>query len=276
MSMRVAIVLSLTIALLYGTAHNANAQQTVFEETKVLYASEMAGGVILHTSGWGVNYYYAKNLTGFKKMVYEAELVGMKHEKEIKTLSDFHNIRGYFYGKMNSLTILRTSIGIQKTFIPKQSIRGVAISIDYNIGISHGIVKPVYLSVRFSNNEPSQITDEIRDVKYDPDKHYPDNILGRSPIFKGLGDLKYYPGIYGKVGLNFEYSDESDFVKAVEVGLTADAFLRPIPMMAFNKNSQVFAAIYFNFIFGKKRKYGETGKTQSETAEPPPQDIMQE
>ena len=45
-------------------------------------------------------------------------------------------------------------------------------------------VKPVYLSVRFSNNEPSQITDEIRDVRYDPEQHFPDNILGRSPIFQ--------------------------------------------------------------------------------------------
>ena len=128
---------SLPISIFF--LRNLNAQETVFEETRVLYASEMAGGLILHTSGWGLNYYYAKNLTGFTKRVYtKLNLVGMKHEKEIKTLSDFHNIRGYFYGKMNSLTILRTSIGIQKTFLPKQSIRGVAVSLDYNIGISHG------------------------------------------------------------------------------------------------------------------------------------------
>ena len=232
-------------------------QQTVFDETQVLYYSEMAGGVILHTSGLGINFLYAKNITAFRRQVYEAELVGMKHEREIKTLSDVNNIRGYFYGKQNSLTILRTSFGKQNTFIPKQNLKGVAISSDFNYGISHGFAKPVYLAIGYSDDRPNLIFDEIRDEKYDPQRHFPDNILGRASIFKGLDEIKYYPGLYLKYGLNFEYSHDSDFIKAIEVGATIDAFYKEIPIMAFNANQQVFYSFYFNFIYGKRKTAGE-------------------
>ena len=251
----------------------SRAQQTVFEETQVLYFSEMAGGLILHTSGWGLNFYYAENITGFKRRVYEAELVGMKHEREIKTLSDFNNIRGYFYGKQNTLTILRTSMGIQNTFLPKQSLKGVAVSYDINYGISHGIAKPVYLSIAYSNDQPSYVIDEIRDERYDPERHFPDNILGRASFFKGFNKLSYYPGLFLKLGLNFEYSNESDLIKAIETGVTLDAFYKEVPMMAFNDNQQFFYSFYVNILYGKRKTAGEVKEKKSRRNQGKPQEM---
>jgi hypothetical protein len=247
----------ITLGILVISVGTLRAQQTVFEETQVLYASEMAGGVILHTRGLGVNFLYAKNLSGFRRVMYEAELVGMKDPREIKTLSDYNNIRGYFYGKLNTLTILRTSVGIQNTFIPKQSIRGVAISYDMSYGISHGFVKPVYLSIAYSNDKPSFVIDEIRDERYDPDRHFPDKILGRASYFKGYDKFSYYPGLFGKFGLNFERSEDSDVINALEVGVTLDVFLEPIPMMAFNADQRFFYTFYVNLLFGKRKTYGD-------------------
>jgi hypothetical protein len=243
--------------LLIFTITTMRAQQTVFEETQVLYASEMVGGFILHTNGLGINFRYAQNITGFKRTIYEAELVGMKNEREIKTLSDYNNIRGYFYGKLNTLTILRTSAGFQHTFIPKQSIKGVAVSYNVHYGISHGIIKPVYLSIAYSNDKPSFVIDEIRDERYNPERHFPDKILGRASYFKGFDKMSYTPGFFGKFGLNFERSDDSEVINAIEVGVTLDAFLKKIPMMAFNEEQRFFTTFYFNFLFGKRRSYGD-------------------
>ena len=41
---------------------------------------------------------------------------------------------GYYYGKLNTVLVLRTSIGYMKEFIPKQSIKGVSVSYVFNLG----------------------------------------------------------------------------------------------------------------------------------------------
>ena len=53
----------------------ATAQETTFEEGETIYHRETGGGITIHTSSWGINFYTAKFLTGFTKLQYHFEFV---------------------------------------------------------------------------------------------------------------------------------------------------------------------------------------------------------
>lgn len=225
----------------------AKAQQTTFESSETVYSRETAGGLVLHSNSWGVNFYTARFLTGFSKIQYHFELVGMRSQRQYRIPVDNG---GYYYGKLNTVMILRTSIGYMKEFIPKQSLQGVSISYVLNAGISHGFVKPVFLQVRKEN-------DNVVDEKYDPEVHNTNNILGRSIIFVGLDETVYHPGLFLKTALNFDYGGRSNSVRAIEVGFAADIFINSIPIMAYEEPHQYFVTAFVAFQFGGRKYDGE-------------------
>lgn len=231
-----------------------NAQQTVFEEGQTIYNKESAGGVLLHSNSWGVEFYKANYLNGFAKIQYLFELVGMKSPRQYKVPIDNG---GYYYGKLNSMIILRTSIGYMKEFIPKQSIKGVSLNYIFNIGLSSGFAKPVYLQIKKDN-------DHIVDEKYDPDIHNTNNIVGKSYPFVGLDQTKYYPGLYLRGALNFDYGRKSHSVRAIEVGLSADIFFQGIPIMAYEDPHRYFLTAFVGLTFGKRKFAGQTKENEGD------------
>ena len=126
----------LLILILDVFAQDMFSQGTVFEEKRTIYKREQAFGLVLHTRGWGLTYRYGQYTSGFVRRTYEAELVGMKHPKHEKVYSStYDNSNGYIYGQLNSILILRASVGNHKTFISKQSVRGIAISSIVYVGL---------------------------------------------------------------------------------------------------------------------------------------------
>lgn len=230
------------------------AQETIFEEPSTIYKSEIAGGGVLHTSGWGINFRYARFLTGFSKLAYEIEIVGLKHPKEVKIPSPYeNNVKGYFYGKLNVVTLVRPSIGIQKVFIPKQSVKGVSIGYIFHVGPSLALAKPVYLNVLIETNNIRRFDRVIR--KYDPEKHTIDNIYGRASYFNGIDEMKLYPGIFSKFAFQFEYANQRDILKTLETGVAIDLYFKEIPIMAFADNRFFYANLFINLMFGKRKEY---------------------
>ncbi|MDQ3049999.1 MAG: hypothetical protein M3Q95_03835 [Bacteroidota bacterium] len=221
------------------------------EEKPPLMKNEFTFGLNLHTSGWGVNVRRSKNITGYKKRVFEAELVNMKHPKEIRSVNPyFDNAKSFFYGKMNTMTVLRAAVGKQNVLFSKAEKGGVEVRLHYTGGLSLGILKPVYLNILY----PTGIDREYEVVveKYDPQSHYVDNIYGRAPFTQGLGEIKPYPGAYGKLGLTFEYGTHSEDIKSIETGITIDAYAKEVPIMALTENKQFFINFYINLLYGRK------------------------
>ena len=65
-------------------------QQNPFEyeeEKPALMKNEFSFGLNIHTSGWGIDFRKGKHIKGYKKRIYEAELVSMKHAKEIRSVN---------------------------------------------------------------------------------------------------------------------------------------------------------------------------------------------
>jgi len=229
------------------------AQQTIYDETRVLYRSEWSGGVMLHGDGWGVQVYRGINRGAKVRRMIGLEIVGMKHPKEVKSFNPYYeDSRGYFYGKSNTLTMVRPTIGGKHLITDKIRRTGVEVNYVWGIGPSFGMLKPVYLQIGRPDVIPYP---NIYVERYDPSIHDVQNIYGRASWFKGLGEVRPYIGGFGRFGFNFEHSGQASSIKAIEVGATVDAFPTVVPIMAELEgvtNKQFFFEFYLAVQFGKK------------------------
>jgi len=115
-------------------------------------------------------------------------------------------------------------------------------------GLTLAIAKPVYL---YFYDETGQY---LKEEKYDPDNPYHDEeyIYGRAPYTDGLGEIKLYPGVMAKAGLNFEFGKLNSKIRALEAGGTVEYFPVAIPIMAFNPEMSLVFTLYLNFSLGKR------------------------
>lgn len=243
-------ILFIVLTMVFS-AFAQESSETSSEGERGFYRREITGFGFLHPNGLGASYRYAERINGYKKRIYSAEITNMKHPKEFKVYNpNFDDTRGFVWGKQYALAILRGSYGIQKVKYTKDRNKGVQFSQFFFIGPSIGMEKPVYLDVRYPNIRHSTAVTETE--IFDPEKHNYSNIYGRSPVLTGIEETKLIPGLHFKYAINFEYAPLDDLVRAIEVGISADAFLRPVRMMAFENRRQVFFSLYAGFQFGKK------------------------
>ncbi len=251
----------IALILLFMVASSAIAQNTVFEEKRTIYKKEEAFGALIHTRGWGITYRYGKYTSGFTRKIYDVELVGMKHPKEIKTYtSAFDNSNGYVYGQLHSVIILRGGIGRHNTFVSKQSVRGISISSILSGGFSLAYGKPVYLDVIKQNATSPEI--EYAVERYNPAKHSQFDIIGKASYFRGFFNGTYYPGVYGKYALSFESSRQANRINALEVGAILDLYVQKVEMMANDFNKRYFFNLYVSLTFGSKKTAKDIGKSK--------------
>jgi len=218
-------ILLFSACLFTHLAFSQESSETSSEGERGFYRREISGGAFLHTNGVGGNFRYALRKTGYRKTIFAGEISTMKHPKEIKvTSSNFDNTRGFVYGKQNSLTILRTQYGFQKIWFTKDRKKGVQVSYFLLGGQSIGFEKPVYLEIR----PDDRTTRTLRTEVFDPSRHNSGNIIGRAPVLTGLEETKLVPGLNLKLGLNFEYAPYDDMLRAIEVGVNVDGFVRNI------------------------------------------------
>jgi hypothetical protein len=243
----------LLAVIVFLGASVAGAQQTIYDETRVLYRSQWSGGITVHGDGWGIQAYRGIHRTAKHVRLYGLEIVGMKHPKEVKSFNPYYdNSRGYFYGKTNALTIIRPTIGGKHLITDKIRRSGVEVNWVWGIGPSIGLAKPVYLQIGKPDAIP-YVT--IVTERYDPSVHDVQNIYGRASWFKGVGEIVPYFGGFGRFGFNFEHSGHADGIKAIEVGCTIDAYPEVVPIMAEMEgvtNKQFFFEFYLAIQFGKK------------------------
>ena len=220
----------------------------------VLYRKEWCGGLIFHSGGWGVEFRWGRNKTAFDKRLFEVDIIGMKSNKEIKSVNPyFSNSRPYFYGKLNSMYIIRGGYTVHHQLNRKPYWGGVELRYFYGGGVSLGISKPIYLYIVdsvFYNGYYYEFTTKTE--RYDPQKHDLDNIYGRASFLRGFDKAKFFPGIYLKGGLNFDFGNYYRTIKCLEVGAALDIYPQAIKIMAFNRPKNFFPSVYINLNFGHR------------------------
>ena len=249
MFMRYKYILILITFLI--SSKSSIAQIPAEQQNYARFTKEVWGGVNLHTQGIGISLNYAKFKTYKKKLFYTLDVVGMQHEKEYKIFGSIdENAKRYVYGKLNSFYVIRPGIGKRKMFFEKLRDNGMQISINWSIGPSIGITKPVYLEVLKIDQFGQVIGNSIE--KYDPESHNLYNIYGRGPWSRGLSEAKFHPGGFAKLGLEFEYSNERGLIKALEIGTILDVYPWRIPIMTNLDNPFIFPTLFINLMFGAK------------------------
>lgn len=220
------------------------------KDVNVLYRNEGTVSFHLHTRGLGFGYRRGWHVTGKRKRQIEVEALNMKHPKEIREKTNLRdNAKSFYYGKLNSVFMLRAGFGYQNTLYRRADRKSVEIRCTYMVGPNITFAKPIYLTVL--KEGPNQQQDYVIE-QYDPDKHNLTNIVGRAPFINGFERLKVLPAAYAKLAFSFEYADYSNEVKAIETGIIGDFYPIALPMMARYPKENYIVTLYISFIFGKK------------------------
>ena len=251
MNLRYTVYILFLFLLTSFGAYSQTQEATIFDEATVVYQNSIYGGAILHTNGWGAHITMGKAKTAFKSRIYQVDFVGMKHPKEIRTFNPYREQpRSYIFGKLNTFFIIRPSIGSRVVSFDKIRKSGVSVGYNWRVGPSLGITRPVYLEIGLPGQYPYHT---VIVEKYDPEVHKYDDILGRAGGLRGMNELKVKPGLYGAIALNFEYDANRNGMKGVEIGATIDYYpIKPVEIMAFAENYQVFLNFYVSLQFGKR------------------------
>src|SRR5690606_7525389 len=111
-------------------------------ETRFVYKSDWSLGGTIHNRGFGALFRYSKIPGNFSKIMFEAEIVKMKHPKEIKIVNPyFDDAKSYVYGKKNVLNVLRLGLGTQALLFDRAPKDGIEIRASFMGGLSLGLLK---------------------------------------------------------------------------------------------------------------------------------------
>ncbi len=225
------------------------------EEGALVFNKQNVFGFRLNTDGWSVLYErgYMKNVKTTN--LFALEIGEKKHPKEQKLLGDnssfFQVGNPYVYGKRNSFYQVKPTYGQQRLIGGKTNKNGVAVHAVYAGGISIGLERPYYISVRGNSTEGT------RDIKYsDADSSAflsPGNIVMGTGLRRGWNELKIVPGLHAKAALRFDYGRFNEVVLAIEVGINVEAYTREVEIMLRNSNKQVFVNGYIAILLGKRK-----------------------
>ena len=244
----------------------ASAQTTLqpqvrnFSGQGIIYNQELAFDFRVNTfRGFSFAVNVGRIVTYDKTRYYHFEFGNLRHPKEFKQNDQFSRRfggqRSFSFGKQNAMFALRGGWGTKKYLSEKASTRGVAIGINYEIGPSIGILKPYYLEIIKAIDSPpveEKYTPENRDVFLDINR-----IQGAAHFSKGITELSFLPGAQGKFSFHFDWGAFDEYVKAVDVGIMGDFYLKKAAILVDDelegvKNRQFFINLFVSLQFGKR------------------------
>lgn len=215
------------------------------------FKKEVYGGFNLHTAGLGGTLTFAKFITYKQKRLLSLDVVTMKHPKEVKIRSYVdENSKDFVFGKLNGVLITR--LGYGRKFLKYEKLREKGVNISWHItgGVSMAFLKPIYLDV--VNILPDGSLSSPKQEPYNPEEHHLNNIYGKSRGLLGLAETTVTPGGFFKFGIEFEYNDDREYVKAIETGFAIDVYPKRLPIMAFTQNKFLYPTLYINILIGQR------------------------
>ena len=230
-----------------------NAMVKQEEEGNLSYVRQNGFGIMLRTNGYGIFFEIGRRKTQRFTNTYSIEFTEIKHPKEEKTGGNFFS-SPFIYGKINNFYQLKLGYGQQYILGQKGNKNGVAVIGIAQAGLSAGMLKPYYINV--ANTEETikfSSKDSITFLTWDPNN-------SGAGFTKGLSEIKFEPGAYIKGALRFDFGRFNESVSAIEIGMSLDAYVHRIPIMAqVTSNTGAVGArrFYFQghlaFVFGRRK-----------------------
>ena len=222
------------------------AQGEIDNQETVFYNDEKTWSAILGTAGWGINYRQARRVNATKKNLWAIDFVSLNHAKELSLQGSYGVGLPYVYGKKNSVANLRLSVGRQKELFRKIDKGGIAVIWYYMAGASIALQKPVYYNYYDLQTDMYS----IEKFTYDPNDPYK-IIESKASFFTGISETGFVPGGHVYTGLNFDFGKDAKRVAALEIGIAADVFAKPLDIMALTDNPMYFVQVYMAMRVGK-------------------------
>ena len=234
--------------------------EDLIPDTELMLHNQRSFFVQIHGNGFGFGYRYGRIKTIEKYNFQEFEFLQLKHPKAERRpgMNLVGSPRRYIYGGLNQLFAFRYGLGTQRTLNQKPYWGGIQVDYNISVGAVLGLAIPQYLSILYIKDTiiPGQNPLYTQTEKFDPNNARHNEWLyinGMGPVFKGLFDLRPYPGVYAKFGFNFDFGNYQERVSAFEAGVMIDVFPIPVPMMAHLDKSFFFANFYIAYHFGRRR-----------------------
>lgn len=230
-----------------------------------LYERSIEGGI--NTGGWSIGYNTGEAHTYYKTDFWHFALGEIKDAREMLSSTNTSGgggqnpqSRPFIYGKQNSLLMLQAGRSTKRQLSEKAEQRGVKVGYSYAYGVSLGMLKPYYIDVlklqAGGNNKYS--INSIRYTDTTENEFLYGNIYGASSFTKGLGEIKFLPGGFARLGLNFDWlTNDEETLWSLQTGLRADGYLTAVPLMitpqgATNVDKFVFLNLYAILQLGKR------------------------
>lgn len=244
------------IILAFFTSLTAFGQlETDADFRRTVYRNEATLGVVLHTrSPWpGINFRRLHYTDGFTKWGYEISHTVYRNPREIKyPAQNLLNSRAFAYGKVNEFFAFRWGYGRERILYDKTDRGTVSISLQTYGGVNFGFLKPIYVVVQRAGVQGVE--------RYSPEEHDNLFVLEEASYFRGFDEIQFRPGVYGKVGVSFDYNWSDEKVTTLEAGFILDYYPSwfglyedPAPVvMDTAENLTLWWQFYLSINFGKK------------------------
>lgn len=238
---------------LLAIANQLVAQNAPITEPQLMYTQSNLFGVNRNSfASTGIYYRYGWHKTGKQQNHLEFDFSRIRHPKEVRRQGYTQSQSQYTFGRMNVAFFLRTSLGQTIVITDRPYKNSVGVNFVYSLGATAAFLKPVYIEVLYQyDNNPSE--GYYVSEKYDPEKHtdvY--RIYGNSSFFKGFGETQLKLGAFGRAAFQVEWGQYADEMRCLEAGVTVDAFMQGVPIMAHTNYNQLFYGFYIAYDFGNR------------------------
>ncbi len=230
----------------------------------IIYRKETTGDFTLHNNGFYLGANFGDIRTYYRMNYYHFDIGTMSNPREYGQTKNVSIINGtlpkkFKFGKQNFVFILRAGKGTKKYISDKAKRKGVSIGYNIEYGPSVAVLKPTYLNFVEQTIVNGELQNNLVTKKYSESTKalftdY-DQIYGGASFSKGFGELGFIPGAQAKLGLFFSVGAFDEYVKAAEIGIMIDAFIKKVPILVEspqNKNTPIFMNLYVNLHFGKR------------------------
>jgi hypothetical protein len=123
------------------------------------------------------------------------------------------------------------------------------------MGPSLALLKPIYLNLIYVEYIPEEVV-HLQTEKYmssNADKFLqPGSILSSEKWSKGLGELKYIPGLFAELAFAIEPDKPRSFVKTITIGGNVAYYTSKIEIMAERKAYAYQASFFVGLALGKR------------------------
>ena len=185
--------------------------------------------VTLHSQGAGIGFQRGQFEGAMLVKGWQADLVFVRHPKEEKTRNPvYEESLPYVYGKVNAHHALRLQRYSTHLMTKKARKSGVMVARTAAWGAILGISKPVFLEIGYPEIPYTSLEIE----QYDPVTHFSDRIYGRAPWVNGLESLSVNPGFCWSNGMSFEFHDERESTRSIDLGIQLDGYVWPVEILA--------------------------------------------